>query len=137
LRRIWIILKLVYLYLGYFLVGFPEEYFHIKKGNYFVDLGWHHRAIRNYKKALRESDEPHIRSTPGYWSGHCYSRTGIPVDSVEHYSNARDRIRDPRIDIGLAMSEFDRGNKVVTAIVITISKAIQILLTYQSELNKI
>ena len=133
LRRIWIILKLVYLYLGYFLVGFPEEYFHIKKGNYFVNLRWYHRAIHNYKKALEDSDNPHIHSILGY----CYSRIRTPLDSVQHYRKPHEKIRDPKIDLGLAMSEFDRGNKVVTAIVITISKAIQILLTYQSELNKI
>jgi tetratricopeptide (TPR) repeat protein len=106
LRRIWTILNLVFLYLGYFLVGIPKEDFHVRKGNYFVDLGWYHRAIQNYKKALEDSDDPHIHSMLGY----CYSRIKAPLDSVQHYSKAREKIGDPRIDIELANSEFDCGN---------------------------
>jgi tetratricopeptide (TPR) repeat protein len=106
LRRCWTIVKLIYLYIGYWLVGLPQEYFYIKKGNYFADLKWYHRAIRNYKKALQDSDDPHICSMLGY----CYSRIGTPADSVEHYSKAHDKIRDPKIDLGLAISEFESGN---------------------------
>jgi len=106
LGRCWKIVKLVYLFLGYWVVGLPQEYFYIKKGKYFVDLNWYHRAIRNYKKTLRDSDDPHIHSMLGY----CYSRIGTPLDSIEHYNKAHDKIRDPKIDLGLAISEFESGN---------------------------
>jgi tetratricopeptide (TPR) repeat protein len=106
LRQCWTIIRLLYLYIGYWLVGLPQEYFYIKKGNYFVDLKWYHRAIRNYKKALQDSDDPHIHSMLGY----CYSQIGTPVDSVEHYSKAHDKIRDPKTDLGLAISEVESGN---------------------------
>jgi hypothetical protein len=42
--------------------------------------------------------------------GYCYSRIGTPVDSVQHYSKAHDKIRDPKTDLGLAISEFESGN---------------------------
>jgi tetratricopeptide (TPR) repeat protein len=84
----------------------PVEDFHLRKANYFLDLGWYHRAIHNYKKALKDHDDPRIHSVLGY----CYSRIKAPLDSVQHYSRARDKMRDPRIDIGLANSEFDCGN---------------------------
>jgi hypothetical protein len=42
--------------------------------------------------------------------GYCYHRIGVLVDSVEHYSKAREKIRDPKIDIGLANLEFESGN---------------------------
>lgn len=106
LRRIFTILKLFYLYLDYFLVGFPEEDFCIMKGNYFFDLGWYRRAIRCYKSALKDYSDPRIHVMLGY----CYSQTKASLDSVQHYTKAREKIRDPRIDIGLATSEFNCGN---------------------------
>jgi hypothetical protein len=42
--------------------------------------------------------------------GYCYSQIGTPVDSVEHYSKAHDKIRDPKTDLGLAISEVESGN---------------------------
>jgi len=106
LRQCWTIAKSIYLYLAYWLLGLTQEYSYIKKAYYFVDLHWYHRAIHNLKKVLRDSDDPHIHSLLGY----CYSRIGTPFDSVEHYSKAHDKIRNPKTDLGLAISEFESGN---------------------------
>jgi hypothetical protein len=67
--RIWSILKLGYLYLCYWFVGFEEEEFYIPKANYCADIGWYNLAVRTYKKALKESKDPLIHAALGW----CYS----------------------------------------------------------------
>jgi hypothetical protein len=42
--------------------------------------------------------------------GYCYSKIGSFEDSVERYRKAHAKIRDPKIHIGLAISEFESGN---------------------------
>jgi hypothetical protein len=42
--------------------------------------------------------------------GYCYLKIGSFADSVEQYGKAHNKIRDPKIHLGLAISEFESGN---------------------------
>lgn len=105
-RKCWLFVKLVYLYIAYWLVGLSEEYFQIMKGHYLLDLGWPRRAIRNFKKALKNSDDPRIYEMIDY----CYSQLGNQNGGIECYRKAFEEKGDPRIGFGLAKAEFNRGN---------------------------
>ena len=103
LRKSWVILKLVF---SYFLFWPVPESLYIMKGNYFFDLGWYDRAIKNYKKALRDSNSPRIHARIGY----CYSKTGNAKEAVEYYRKTHNKTHDHSINVGLAISEYDVGN---------------------------
>jgi len=107
IKRFWIILKIIYLYLCFWfgaLMG--DENFYMMKANYLVELNWFDRAIINYKKALRDSKNHHIYSMLGY----CYSRMGDHNEAADNYRKAYKRIPDPNINLGLAISEYEIGN---------------------------
>ena len=106
LRKCWTILKFIYLYSSYWLVGIPEESFYTAKGNYLVELNAYSSAIRSYEEALKESNDRRIHAMVGY----CYSQLGGHKNAVEYYRKAFKKIPDQNIDIGLAISEFEAGN---------------------------
>lgn len=104
--RIWSFVKLIYLYIAYWAVGLEEEEFYIPKANYCADIGWYNAAIKTYKKALNESNNPLIHSALGW----CYAEVGDNEKSVEHYRIAYDKKNYPEIGIGLAYAEYNVGN---------------------------
>ena len=106
LKKCWIILKLIYLYVAYWLVGIPEDIFYIEKGSYLIDLNAYDLAIKSYEKALKDCDDRRIHAMIGY----CHSQTGSHKEAVESYRKAYRKIHDQSIDIGLAISEYDAGN---------------------------
>jgi tetratricopeptide (TPR) repeat protein len=106
LKKCWSVLKMVYLYVAYWFVGIPEEVFHRYKGNYWVELNSYHRAIRSYKKALKDSNDARLHAMIGY----CYSRMGNNNEAVEFYRAAKNKIHDQRVDVGLARSEYEARN---------------------------
>jgi tetratricopeptide (TPR) repeat protein len=106
LKRAWIIIKLIYLHATYLLVGIDDEAFHIYKGNYFTDLNWYYRAIRNYEKALIKSKSPRLHLALGF----CLLRVGRFMDSLEHFRIAYQKINQPDVALGLAIAEYETGN---------------------------
>jgi tetratricopeptide (TPR) repeat protein len=103
LRKSWRILKMIS---SYFLFWPIPENLYIMKGNYFFDLGWYDRAIKNYEKASRDSTSPRLHARLGY----CYAKTGNAKKAVEYYRKTHHRTNDHGITVGLAFSEYDAGN---------------------------
>ena len=99
-------MKIVFSYVLFWTVPTGVENLHIMKGNYFFDLGWYDRAIKNYKKALKDSNDPRIHARIGY----CYAQSGYTKEAVEYYRKAHNKTHDHSINVGLAMSEYDAGN---------------------------
>ena len=104
--RIWSLIKLIYLYLLYWIVGLTEEEFHLPKANYCADIGWYHEAIKAYNKALNESNNPLIHAALGW----CYAEVRMNEKAVEHYRIAYLKKSTPEIAIGLAYVEYSIGN---------------------------
>ena len=106
INKIWAIIKLFYVHLAYFLVGLDQEAFYIARAYYFADLEWFNYAIGNYKKALKESNDPHVKAALGY----CYLMVGDYEKSVKYYREAYQKSEDPVISFGLAYAELNKGN---------------------------
>jgi tetratricopeptide (TPR) repeat protein len=106
LLKIKTTLKMIYLYLLYFLVGLSQEDFYVSKANYFADLGYYNSAIKYYKKALSIIKMPTIYSMIGW----CYLQQDIFEQASEYYSKAYEKLKTPLIVIGYAISEFELGN---------------------------
>jgi tetratricopeptide (TPR) repeat protein len=105
-RKVWTIVKLIYLHLAYFALGLDDQYFYIAKGNYFAELEWCRYAIPNYKKALKKSSDPLIH----FWLGYCLLRLRKYNESLAHYRIAYEKIHDPNAALGLAIAEYETGN---------------------------
>jgi radical SAM protein with 4Fe4S-binding SPASM domain len=90
MQKIWTILKIVYSYVLFWTFPTPEETFYTIKGNYFTDLGWYNRAIQNFKKALKQSNDLRIHAMIGY----CYSQTGGDKEAIEYYRKAQNKTRE-------------------------------------------
>ena len=108
MRRVWIILKLIWLYLQYWTIGLTEDYYHISKANYFYELGQYRRAIRSYNRALEDSHNLRLRIHD--MIDYCYSRMGRSNDGLDYYRASFKKTNDPLIGLGLAKAEFNRGN---------------------------
>lgn len=106
IKKLWTISKLFYLYTAYWLVGLTQEEFYIMKGNYCADLHWNNLAIRSYEKAGKESKDPRIHLMLGL----CYLRIGKYDKSVVNYRMAYEKIKHPKVAIGLAITEYETGN---------------------------
>lgn len=106
MRSVWIFTKFIWLYIAYWFVGSTPDYFYISKGNYFLELRWYERAIRNYKKALEDSTDHRIHDVISY----CYSQMGRSSDAIDYYRAAYEKNTDPRTAYGLARAELERGN---------------------------
>ncbi len=63
-------------------------------------------AIRNYTKALIESKDPRIH----FMLGLCYLRIRNYHSSVEHFRIAYGRLNNPKVAVGLAITEYETGN---------------------------
>lgn len=94
----WGALKLVYLYLQYWIVGLDEEGFQITKGNYLLDLGLYPAAAKAYKRALQDSRSPYVHASLGY----CYLNMGMPDRAVQSLRTAY--AKTPRADFGLSLA---------------------------------
>lgn len=106
LLKTWAILRLFFAHLQFWTFPTPEESFYIMKANCYVDLGWYQRAIKNYRKAQRDSHDGRINAAIGY----CYSRIGSHEEAVENYRRGSFKTRDQRTRIGLAIEEYETGN---------------------------
>ena len=105
MQRIFGYLKLLYLYMAYWLVGIDEEGYYIRKGNYLVDLEHYAAAAKSYSNALRETKSPYVYAA----LGHCYIELGLFDKAATQLQEAYSR--RPRTDfgIGLARSLFESG----------------------------
>lgn len=96
--RAWNTLKLVYLYLQYWVVGLDEEAFQITKGNYLLALGMFPAAARAYKRALQDSRSPYVHASLGC----CYLNMGMPDKAVQSLRTAY--TTTPRADFGVSLA---------------------------------
>ena len=106
MRTIWISIKLLYLYIAYWLVGLSEEDLYITKGNYFADLEKYYSAINCYKKALRESEMYSLYASIGW----CYAAIDNDTEALEYYRKAYERIKHHYVTVTLASLEMECGN---------------------------
>ncbi len=108
MERVWIILKLIWLYLRYWTIGLTEDYYHISKANYYYELGHYEIAIRGYKRALKDSHNLRLRIHE--MIDYCYSQLGRGSEGTDYYRKSFEESNDPLIGLGLAKAEFRRGN---------------------------
>ncbi len=108
MRSMWIILKLIWLYVRYWTIGLTDDYFYISKANYLFELGHYDSAIRNYKRALEDSHNLRLRIHD--MIDYCYYRLGRSNDGIDYYRYSFEKTNDPLIGLGLANAEFNRGN---------------------------
>ncbi len=104
MRRVWIIVRLAYLYLQYFLVGLVEDGFQIQKGGLLCDLGHFAAAAKAYERALRDTQAPFVQASLGY----CYLCMGIPDKAVHWLSKAYERRAS--LDVGMTLFQALRAN---------------------------
>ena len=104
----WIIIKLMYIHLGYILMGLDHEYFYIYRGNCFYELHLYSLALGNYKKAQEDynSQDPFIKSAIGF----CYLMLGNKQKSLNVYREAYKENKHPSVIIGLICAELNGGN---------------------------
>jgi tetratricopeptide (TPR) repeat protein len=100
------VIKIIYYTIAYFAVGLTVEEYHIRKANYWINLGNYRRAIRNYQKSLKESEDSEVRAAMAW----CYSQIGMYETSLDHYRKAFERNRHPSIALRLAYAELNVGN---------------------------
>ena len=99
------VIKFIYLYLAYWLVGLSEEYFYIYKGNYLADLEKYSSAIKAYKKAQKEDELYSVYAAIGW----CYANLENNELALENYRKAYEKIRRHDISIALAHLEMEHG----------------------------
>jgi tetratricopeptide (TPR) repeat protein len=92
--------------MAYWAVGLTEEEYHIRKAQYWIALGNHRRAIRNYQKSLKSSEDSRVRATMAW----CYASIGLMESSREHYRRAFERNKTFDICLGLAYTEMNLEN---------------------------
>ena len=97
-----------WLYVRYWTIALPHEYFYIYKANYFYELGHYERAIRSYKRALKDSHNYRLRIHE--MIDYCYSLLGRGSEGIDYYRKSFEETNDPLIGLGLAKAEFQRGN---------------------------
>ena len=98
--------KLIYFTTAYWAVGLTEEEYHIRKANYWIELDNHRRAIRNYQKALKASEDSQVRAAMAW----CYGEIGMLEACHQHYRTAYDTNSHPSIALRLAYAELNLGN---------------------------
>lgn len=106
LKKLWVVAKLIYLNLGYFLVGLEDEYYYILKGNYLKDLNQLQGAINSYQKALRETKNPRVHLA----LASCMLHVGRYHEALPHFRTAYEKLNDPDTALGLAIVEYETGN---------------------------
>ena len=98
--------KISYFTLIYWGVGLTEEEYHIRKAHYWINLENHRRAIRNYQKALKASEDSYVRATMAW----CYGEIGMTEACLEHYRRSYDRYQRPSVALRLAYAELNMDN---------------------------
>jgi len=106
LKVCWTLAKVLFLYFSYWLPGITPEEFYIRKGNYLMDLHWFHKAVPTYQKALKETKSPRVHLA----LGHCLLKMGQFKESVQHFRIAHEKMNQPDVVLGLAISEYETGN---------------------------
>lgn len=99
-------LKLIYLYLCYWVVGLTEEGFQYKKAWLLCDLGHYHAAIFALKKAEIEWKASYIFGLLGW----CYIQIESFENALIYYNKAYTKDKSPTVVLGLAISEFYAGS---------------------------
>jgi len=105
--KFFTVLKFIYLYIAYWLVGLTEEDFYIKKGDYFADLGLYHSAIKYYQKAIKESEMYFLYALIGW----CYLNIENDELALDNYRKAYEKIKKQYVTVPLASLEMKIGNK--------------------------
>jgi len=99
-------LKLIYLYLSYFIVGLTEEGFQYQKALYLSELGYYHAAIRALKKAEKDLNTSYVHGLIGW----CYIQLECFEKALSYYRKAYEQSENPEIILGLAVSELHAGD---------------------------
>ena len=97
--RAWCTLKLVYLYLQYWLVGLDETGFQVTKGNHLLDLGLYPAAAKAYQRALKETQSAYVHASLGF----CYLNIGLFDKAVSSLRSAYSK--NPRADVGVTLAQ--------------------------------
>jgi tetratricopeptide (TPR) repeat protein len=106
IRKAWIILKVFFAYFIFWTFPTPEEEFYIMKGDYYLQLGWHDRAAKSYRKAEKTSPDGHTDSAIGYRFG----QMGRHDEAVQAYRQGTTKPGGQRAKLGLAIEEYDAGD---------------------------
>ncbi len=100
------IFKIIYINIAYISVGLSEDEFHNWKGNTWLRIGHYERAIKNYKKSLKEEEDSLVYAAMGW----CYAALGMMDLALESYRNAHKRNKHQDIKMSLAFAECANGN---------------------------
>lgn len=106
LKKLWIMFKLTYLHLCYFLVGLDDDYYYIMKGDYLKEIHCLNGAIRSYQKALRDSKDARVHLS----LASCLLHSRRFHEAVDHFQIAYNEFNDPNVALGLAIVEYEMGN---------------------------
>jgi len=96
-RGAWASVKLLVLYLEYWIVGLSEEGFQVAKGNQLSALGFYSAAAHAYGQALKGTQSPWIHAELGW----CYLNMDMADKAVESLTVAYTRMARP--DVGLIL----------------------------------
>ncbi len=86
--KIWIILKLIAWHVIFWASPTTEEAFYSHKGYCHMQLGNYEKALSNYRRALKDSPGPSMRSWLHSAMGYCYSQLGLEDQSATYYEKA-------------------------------------------------
>ncbi len=106
MRSAFIVLKLLYLYLQYFVIGLTEDGFQIQKGHYLCELGQYAAAAKAYELALRDTHSAWVVGALGY----CYLCMQITDRAVEYLRQAYTRRSDPELGVTLLQALWQNGD---------------------------
>lgn len=98
--------RLVHAYLCYWFVGLAPETYHEMVAYAWLDWGQYHRALRQFKAALKEAETGYAHNAVGY----CYYLMGEYAAAAKHYLRAFDLTRDLGYAINLAQANQQLGD---------------------------
>ncbi len=99
-------IKLVYLYLLYYLIGMEEEGFYYRKALYLTEIEEYFSAIKSLKEAEKDLKTSYVWGLLGW----CYANVEQFEKSLHYYQLAYKTDKSESIVCGLAMSEAHAGN---------------------------
>ncbi|HYV20997.1 MAG TPA: hypothetical protein VFC25_18435 [Verrucomicrobiae bacterium] len=105
LTKPWAAIKLLVLYLEYWIVGLGEEWFHVSKGNLLFDLERYSAAAGAYSRALQESKSPLLQARLGW----CYMRMNMPNSAVDLLTTVRSHSGRPEVGMTLLHALIQAG----------------------------
>jgi tetratricopeptide (TPR) repeat protein len=99
-------LKILYLYITYWLLGLTEESFQYKKAWYLTELGRYHSAIYALKKAEKDLKTSYVYGLLGW----CYIQIEAFDKALPYYRKAYEINESTELLLGLAVSECHAGS---------------------------